>query len=126
MTVYKSDGKLKSNIYLPPEILKAAYDESMAEGKCSRKLIECFYKIAEELETQFNLKNDIDKRACINYAVAEMWRKWDKFDETVSPNLFSFYTTVIYNDLRISHNKRVKHKDKFISLDALFDTSKDS
>lgn len=125
MAIYKSDGKLKSNIYLPPQVLKEAYDKSMADGKCSNELIDCFYKIANELETQFHQVNEIDKRSCVNYAVAEMWKKWDKYDESVSQNLFSFYTTVIYNDLRISHNKRVKHKDKFISLDALFDTSKD-
>lgn len=118
-TVYKSNGQLKSNIYLDPKHIQDCFDESIKEGKCTNRLLDCFQKIAENFITKYNNVNDEDRRACINYAVAEAWQKWNKYDKERSQNVFAFYTTMISNDLRIHYNYINRHNSAKISIDSL-------
>lgn len=119
MGVYKSNGELKSNIYLDPKHIQDCFDDSVKKGECTSELLECFQKIAENFITKYNNANDEDRRACINYAVSEAWQKWDKYDKNRSPNIFAFYTQMISNDLRIHYKMINRHNSMKISLDSL-------
>lgn len=110
--------------YLTPKDLKKEYDKSIADGKPSERLLLMFEKIAKHSSNAFPSRNQCDKDSCINYALTQAWLKWDKFDSTVSNNIFSFFTTMIMNDLRNEYNRltQAKQRKKYlhISIDALF------
>lgn len=113
-------SKPKSNQYLPPEKFLKEYNLSVEQGKPTDRLIQMFKTIATEFSKVWVHTNKCDRDACINFAVSEAWRKWDKYDTNVSSNLFSFFTTIISNDLRLHYKKLTKSKDINISIDALF------
>lgn len=112
--------KKKSNIYLTPENFLKEYNLSVDEKKPTDRLIIMFKNIATEFSKVWIHTNKCDRDACINYGVSEAWRKWDKFDPKVSNNLFSFFTTMISNDMRLHYKKLTKSKDVNISINALF------
>lgn len=113
-------SKPKSKQYLPPEKFLKEYNLSVEQGKPTDRLIQMFNLLATEFSKVWVHTNKCDRDACINFAVSEAWRKWDKFDTNVSNNLFSFFTTIISNDLRLHYKKLTKSKDINISIDALF------
>lgn len=113
-------SKPKSNQYLPPEKFLKEYNLSVEQGQPTDRLIQMFKLLATEFSKVWVHTNKCDRDACINFAVSEAWRKWDKFDTNVSNNLFSFFTTIISNDLRLHYKKLTKSKDINISIDALF------
>ena len=112
--------KKKQNIYLDPKVLFTEYDKSIELGKPTEKLIILFQKIAKNYATTFNSNNKCDLNACINFGVSEAWQKWNKFNSEKSDNIFSFYTTIISNDMKLHFKEITKGKGKQISLDALF------
>jgi len=118
------EKSVKSKIYVTPKELFAEYNTSIENGKPTEKLVVLFTKIAKHFATTFNYKNTCDLNACVNYAVSEAWRKWDKFNPAVSDNVFSFYTTMISNDLRIHFNFITRGKNKQISIEVLFSNDK--
>jgi hypothetical protein len=113
-----------TKIYIPSKLFSEEYNKSLELGKPTDKLIILFSKIAKGFSTTFEYKNKCDLNACINYAVAEAWQKWDKFNPEVSENLFSFFTTMISNDLKFHYNQITKGKKVNISIDALFSNEK--
>lgn len=113
-------SKQKSNQYLSPEKFLKEYNLSVEQGKPTDRLIQMFKTIATEFSKVWVHTNKCDRDACINFAVSEAWRKWDKYDTNVSSNLFSFFTTIISNDMRLHYKKLTKSKDINISIDALF------
>ena len=114
----------KSNIYLKAEDFQAEYDLSIQFGKPTDKLIKMFGKIANNLSTSLYYQNKQDKDACVNFAITEAWLKWKKYDKERCPNIFSFFTTIILNDMRLHYNKLTKGKDINISIDSIFDSDK--
>lgn len=124
MNVYKSNGQLKSNIYLDPKYIEDCFNDSISKNQCTKELLDCFQKIAENFTTKFKNVNDDDRRACINYAVSEAWQKWRKYDKERSQNIFAFYTTMISNDLKIHYNYLNQHSSMKISLDSLTNEEK--
>jgi len=117
--------KKKQNIYLDPKILLTEYDKSIGLGVPTEKLVVLFQKIAKNFATTFNSNNKCDLNACINFGVSEAWQKWNKFNPEKSDNLFSFYTTIISNDMKLHFKQITRGKGKQISLDALFSNSKE-
>jgi hypothetical protein len=110
----------KKRIYVSHDEMLAEYHNSQKAGQPTEKLVVLFTKIAKHFSTQFRYVNKCDENACINYAVSEAWRKWDKFDVRITDNVFSFYTTMLANDLRIHYKKITKGKNVNISIESLF------
>ncbi len=119
------NGTKKTNIYVTPKDLIIEYDKSIEKGAPTDKLIALFTKIAKNFSTTFDSKNKCDMDACINYAVAEAWQKWDKFNPEKSDNIFSFYTTMLSNDMRLHYKLITRGKSNQISIDALFSNNKE-
>ena len=113
-----------TNIYVTPKEFLFEYNKSIDVGKPTDKLVILFTRIAKNFATTFDYKNKCDLDACVNYAVSEAWQKWSKFDSEVSDNIFSFYTTMISNDLKIHFKYITKGKFVNISIDALFENDK--
>ena len=115
----------KKKIYLKKEDFFAEYYKSIEKGQPTDKFIEMFYKIAKRFVVQFHNKNKCDDDACVNYSVSEAWRKWNNFNEDRSDNIFSFYTTMIANDLMLHYKKISKGKKVNISIESLFTNNTD-
>lgn len=112
-----------TKIYLKSEDFQKEYNISLSEGQPTEKLILMFTKIARNFCTTFIYVNSCDKSACINFAVSEAWIKWNKYDSKISDNIFSFFTTMISNDLRLHYNQITKGKKVNISIESLFESS---
>jgi len=116
----------KTKKYLPPEILRAEYELSKTKGEPTVKLISYFELIATKLSNLYDNTSPKDRASIIAYATQEAWRKWETYDERNSTNIFSFFTTVIFNDLRTHYNsifekdKMKRHNVKKISIESLF------
>jgi hypothetical protein len=109
----------KSNYYLNPKDLMDEYNNSIKKGECSAKLIKYFEIIARHFARVFYYSSKSDLDACVNYAVAESWRKWQKYNSERTQNIFSFFTTIIKNDMQTHHNYIKRHSDN-ISIESLF------
>jgi len=112
----------KTNIYVTKQELTDEYNKSLKIGKPTEKFMVLITKIAKNFIKTFKNTNTCDTNACVNYAVAEVWMKWNKFDPTKSDNIFSFFTTMISNDI-IYHWKYINRGKKVnISIDSLFNS----
>lgn len=109
------------NYYLPPENLIKEYELSLLNDEPTPKFIQYFFTIAQNVSVLLKLKNQLDIDSCVNFAVSNMWAaKWRKYDEHRTENIFSFYTTVLLNDMRTHKNKIYKSSHKNIPIDLLF------
>lgn len=113
-------GKRKANHYVSAKELIEEYYKSTELGKCSDKLLEYFRRIAKRFSNVYNYTNKCDLDAVVEYAVSEAWMKWDTFDPEKSDNIFSFYTTMIANDMKLHYKLITKGKNLNISIDSLF------
>lgn len=116
--------KKKQKHYLPPEKFHAEYNKCVLLGEPSAKLIHFFELIAINFSKKYNNTAQKDKACIINFGVSEAWKKWNRYDERRSTNIFSFFTTMISNDMKTHYNK-IFNKDKtekykFVSIDKLF------
>lgn len=109
----------KNSYYVQPDDFKEEYKKSLEKNEPTTNLMKMFEKIASHYSTKFR-GNKIDQDACINYALFEAWKKWKKYDEKRSPNIFAFFTQMIKNDLMQHHNKIFHKKELYISIDAIF------
>jgi hypothetical protein len=120
------EQKKKSKIYASPKELTEEYYKSIEKGTPTEKLVVLFQKIAKHFSTTFTAQhNKCDIDACINFGTSEAWQKWDKFNPETSDNIFSFYTTMISNDMRLHYNLITRGKHNQISIDALFSGNKE-
>ena len=110
--------------YLEPDKLTKDYEDSLKLGKCNDALLKDFQLIAENSIRRLNNGNEehIDRDVCINYAVTEAWRKWKSFNPKKTTNIFSFYTTMILNDMRIHYNYLNRWNGRCISM-SLFENA---
>ncbi len=113
-------------IYLKAKDFQDEYNKSKKNGKCSDKLLLMFEKIAKNYVGTFGSKNKLDNDACVNYALTEAWKKWEKYDETKSTNIFAFFTQMIKNDLISHHNKLYHKKELYVSLDSVFSNNQNN
>lgn len=116
----------KSNYYITREMLMQEYEKSIEQDRCTDKLLEYFTKIAKRFSTIYRNQNRTDWNAIVNYAVSEAWLKWKTYDPKRTPNIFSYYTTIIANDMRNHYKYINKGKSINISIDALFTNNKDA
>lgn len=114
----------KNNQYVSAKELYEEYNNSLQLGKCSDKLLIYFRRIAKRFASTFEYVNKADADAVIEYAVAEAWQKWDTFDPQKTNNIFSFYTTMLANDMKLHYKQITKGKNLNISIESLF-TPKD-
>lgn len=114
----------KNNQYVSAKELYEEYNKSLQLGKCSDKLLLYFRRIAKRFASTFEYVNKADADAVIEYAVAEAWQKWDTFDPQKTNNIFSFYTTMLANDMKLHYKQLTKGKNLNISIESLF-TPKD-
>lgn len=117
-------GRRKANHYVSAKELYEEYNNSITIGKCSDKLLMYFTRISKKFATTFDNINKCDLDATVNYAVSEAWQKWDTFNPQRTDNIFSFYTTMIANDMKYHYKIITKGKSMNISIESLF-TSKD-
>jgi hypothetical protein len=109
----------KNNYYVKPEEFHEEYNKSLILDKPTDKLLKMFERIGKGYSTTFR-GNKLDQDACVNYALCEAWKKWKKYDEKRSKNIFSFFTQMIKNDMAQHHNKIFHKKELYISIDAMF------
>lgn len=114
----------KNNQYVSAKELYEEYNNSLQLGKCSDKLLLYFRRIAKRFASTFEYVNKADADAVVEYAVAEAWQKWDTFDPQKTNNIFSFYTTMLANDMKLHYKQLTKGKNLNISIESLF-TPKD-
>jgi hypothetical protein len=111
---------MRSNHYINNDDIIKEYHISMTINKCSDMLLKQFMLIAQHSSNIFTYHDEYDRSACINHAVAEAWRKWNTFNIRLTTNAFSFYTTMILNDMRNEYRRMYKNRHNFISL-SIFD-----
>jgi hypothetical protein len=115
------DNIIKNNYFVTPKELQAEYYKSIDLGNCSPGLLNLFTIIAKKFAIgNYEYINKIDFDACVNYAICEAYYKWDKFDEKRSNNIFSFYTTMLANDIKLHYKHITRGKKLTISIDSLF------
>lgn len=117
---YDNTDSPKVTIYITPAQLYNEWLNSCKDGACTPRLLNYFERIAKEYSKVFEYTNYQDRRAIINYAVAEAWQKWDKYDPERTNNIFAFFTQMIKNDLMIHYNYLTKGKASNISIEALY------
>lgn len=111
---------MSKKYYVKPEEFHKEYEASLLIDKPTDKLLKMFELIASNYSSKFNNSCDLDKNACINYAVSEAYVKWREYDKTRSNNIFAFFTQMIKNDLTSSYNQINKNSYRNISIDSLF------
>lgn len=109
----------KSNIYAKPKDLLFEYNKSLELGKPTDKFLLLITKIAKNYIKTERCVNKIDEDACVNFAVSEAWRKWNKFNPEKSDNLFSYFTSIIANDINLHRRELKRHSSLNISIDVL-------
>lgn len=116
------EKKSKTNIYLDPNDMLKVYEKCVQTNNCSYELLKMFELIANKFSKSkfINFTSNHDRRACVNYAVQEAWKKWDKYDKNRSTNIFAFFTQMIKNDLLQHHEKLNKKSRNMVHLDAIF------
>lgn len=119
-------AKRKSNHYVSAAELRQEYLKSLEQNKCTDKLLMYARRILKRFTTTLEYVNKCDLDACIEYALGEFFIKWNTFDENKTKNIFSFYTTILVNDLRMHYKQINKGKDICISIDALYSGNSDS
>jgi hypothetical protein len=92
------------------------YRKSIQLNSCTDQLLRYFMLIAQRSSNIFQYHDEYDRRVCVNHAVAEAWQKWRSFNIELSNNPFSFYTTMILNDMRNEYRRMYKNKRMYISL----------
>ena len=107
------------NHYVQQNDFHNEYLKSVEIKKPTDKLLLMFEKIAIGYSRKF-IGNKLDIAACVSYAQTEAWKKWDKYDEKRSNNIFAFFTQMIKNDLAQHHKKIFHKKELYISIDSLF------
>jgi len=117
---------IDKNYYVTPEELQTEYSACIDAGKVTNKMLKIFTKIAKHFATVYDYKNKCDAEACINYAVSEAWQKWDKYDSEKSTNIFSFYTTMIANDLKLHFKQITRGKGRTIYIETLLSNENNS
>lgn len=118
-------SKPNSKHYITKEKLLEEYYKSLEQDACTETLLMYFQKIAKRFSNIYRNQNRTDWNAIINYAVAEAWLKWKTYDPSRTSNIFSFYTTIIANDMRNHYKQINKGKSINISIDALFQNSQE-
>jgi hypothetical protein len=116
----------KSNYYLDPKNLMVEYENCVKNNECSTKLINYFEIIARHFARTFYYSSKSELDEYVNYAVEEAYIKWHKFNKSRTLNIFSFFTTMIKNDLQTRYNYMNKHKAVHISIETLFTNNKDN
>jgi hypothetical protein len=98
----------------------AEYDICVSKNECTTQLIKYFEIIARHVSRIFYYSSKTDQESCINFAISEAYRKWNKYNTFRSMNIFSFFTTMIKNDIQTHYNYINKHKNMHISIESLF------
>ena len=119
-------SKRKEKHYVSPAELRQEYIKSLEQNRCTDKLLMYARRILKRFTTTLEYVNKCDLDACIEYALGEFFIKWNTFDETKTKNIFSYYTTILVNDLRMHYKLLNKGKDISISIDALYSGNSDS
>lgn len=120
--IYNKRGKKH---YVSQNELFVEFNNSITEGKCTDKLLMYARRITKRFSTTLEYTNKCDLDACIEYALGEFYQKWSTFDPARTNNIFSYYTTMLANDMKLHYKQLNKGKELQISIDALFSGNKD-
>ena len=112
---------MASNHYLTSEEIRNELQICHLKGKITIKFIEMMTLMVDRIQRPFPYTCKEDKEDVRSHAIEKMLTKWKKCDVD-RPNLFSFFTQVIKNDLYAGWNKISKGKAD-VSYDAIFETS---
>jgi len=112
-------------IYLKNSVFTKHYNDSLTSGQCTKEFLSDFFLLAENIYKTLGRETDMDRSACINYAVTEAWQKWIQYDPKKSPNIFAFFTSMISNDIKIHYNYLNRIGNRSISL-TLFENNNEA
>lgn len=115
---------MNKNYYVKPDDFHNEYLLSIDKNEPTHKLLLMFEKIAKKYSTKFR-GNKLDIDSCVSYAMTEAWKKWKKYDNERSSNIFAFFTQMIKNDMAQHHNKIFHKKELHVSIDSLFVNQRD-
>lgn len=110
-----------SNHYVNNAQLKLELERCYQDNKLSDKLANMLILIVDRTQRKLTYVSDLDRQDVRSHAVERILSKWNKADLS-RPNLFSYYTQIIKNDLYDGWNKLQVGK-AHISYDVL--TEKD-
>lgn len=118
-------AKRSGKQYVSQAELREEYLNSLKLGRCSDKLLKYARRIISRFTSTLEYVNKCDLDACIEYALGEFFQKWDTFNPERTSNIFSFYTTMLANDLRMHYKLINKGKDICISIESLYSGNSD-
>lgn len=113
-------GRNEKGFYLTSEEILTECEKSKTINQPTPELIQMFFQIAEGVKPKLKKADQDTKNACVNYAVTRCWeKKWLTYDINRSKNLFSYFTTVIINDMKTYRNYINSHSNRHISFETI-------
>ena len=119
-------NKRSGSQYVSQRELFEEWSKSIEQGKCTDTLIVYFRRIGKRFLESLPYINNCDRNACVEYATAEAWQKWHTYDPERTANIFSYFTTMIANDIKLHYRHITKGKELNISIESLFESNKES
>ena len=111
---------MSKNHYVTSEEIRAELQICHLKGQITNNMIKIFTTMIDHIQRPFPYPRDADRQDVRSFALEKIIGKWHKCDIT-RPNLFSYFTQVIKNDLYAGWNKLQKGSADF-SYSNIFDT----
>lgn len=111
-------ARAKKTHYLTSEQIREELEVCHIKGQITNKMVQMFTLMVDKIQSSFTYVNDEDRKDVRSYAIEKILTKW-KAADLQRPNLFSFFTEVIKNDLYQGWNNLQKGSADF-SYDAIF------
>lgn len=89
----------KKGDYVPNGVLLAELKKCKELGRVTDDCAKMFVAIASRLSNKLTYKTPEDKEDCVQRAVLDCLKYWDRFDPDKGENPFSYFTTVCTNGL---------------------------
>lgn len=89
---------------------------SKMNNNLTPKALQYIRRMIKEIGSEFSYKHKEDKEDCASEAMYNVLKYWNRFDESISTNAFSYFTQCIKNGYGIGYNKLYSKNLKTVSL----------
>lgn len=83
--------------YVKNSVLYAEMCKCIESGICSDQLCDYFYNIATRLSSKMHYTDADDRADCIQTAVMDCVKYYNRFDPTITKNAFAYITSICTN-----------------------------
>lgn len=83
--------------YVKNSVLYEEMCKCIEAGECSNTLCDYFYNIATKLSSRMRYTDDEDRADCIQTAVMDCVKYYNRFDPTITKNAFAYITSICTN-----------------------------